>query len=193
MKRIIKRIFIGSGLFFVFLILGFCSEGVLSPIPFRYLDSFKGKVVDAVNKKPIPGAIVLAVYYKESSSVAGSMTRTVDGLEVLTDDKGEFKIPWTLRWFTIYRGFTRGNIIIFKPGYGVFPWHKRSDAVSENDSWPPSGKYIIYELPKLKTREERDKNLPSLHIGDISKKYNSLLRMINEERTYLGYEKLPMD
>ena len=179
---------IGILLLILFLILGTCTAGVLSPIPYLHLDSFKGKVIDANTKEPISGAAVLAVYYKSVATVAGSNSWTVDGQETLTDENGEFKIPKARRWFVSHRGYTESNLTIFKPGYGSFPRHKDSNAVGENDSWPPPDKYVVYELPKLETREERKENMIfERHLEIPYHKRKRFLNLINEEYKYLGF------
>ena len=119
-----------------------------------YLAPFDGKVIDADTKKPIEGAAVLAVYHGTTASIAGSNTYAVDAQETLTDANEEFKIPTRSIQSEKVPGRPRGNIIIFKPGYGAFPRHEGCKAVGESETWPPPNKYIVYELPKLKTREE---------------------------------------
>jgi hypothetical protein len=157
-----------------------------------YLRSFEGKVVDAETKEPIEGAAVLAVYYQEVPSiVAGSNHYAVDAQETLTDINGEFKIPAKTVKLEDVSWKPECNLTIFKPGYGVFPGHKLSNAVGENKSWPPPEKYIVYEIPKLKTREEREKNLPIRPLIKKSK-YIVFLNLINEEREYLGFDKIPL-
>ncbi len=162
-------------------------EGVLFPLPYRSLAPFEGKVIDAETKEPIKGAVVLGLYYYETYSVAGSSSHLKDGQESLTDEKGEFKLPRKRRWFALNRGYPEGTLVIFKPGYGVFPSHKRSVAVGENKSWPPPGKYIVYELPKLKTMEERK----AQHIRTYSEipyeHKKNYIRLYNEWRISLGY------
>ena len=184
-----RYLVIGLILLVFFLILGPCTGGVFSLIPYLHLDSFSGRVIDADTKEPISGAVVLAVYYKSLASVAGSSSLTVDGQEILSDENGEFTISEKRRWFALYRGYTEGNLTIFKPGYGAFPTHKSSKAIGENKSWPPPEKYVVYELPKLKTWEERRSNLPTR--PEIPyKKMRAFLRLINEERIDLGLNPL---
>ena len=177
------------GLTFIILLgLGTCTDGLLSPLPYRYLDTFSGKVIDAVSKKPIQGAVILAVYYKESLSIAGSNSFVVDGQETLSDDQGEFLIPRKIRLFPLFRGYTEGNLIIFKPGYGAFPKHKMSTAVGVNKSWPPPKKYIVYELPKLESLQARVKTVLGLRVKyDLQfSKQTIIIEKINNEFKYLG-------
>ena len=162
-------------------------------VPYYYLPPFEGKVINAETKQPIPGAAVLAVYYGEYATIQGANTYPVDTQETVTDENGEFKVPELKEWFGKRPSApVEANLIIFKPGYGAFPRHSGTKAVGENKSWPPPSKYTVYELPKLKTREERARNLP-LRPRIARSKYKALLRLINEERKYLGFDEIPLD
>jgi hypothetical protein len=159
-------------------------------VPYYYLPPFEGKVVDAETKEPISGAAVLAVYYGEYPTIAGANTYAIDAKETLTDEEGEFNIAELKEWFGDHPGTpVEANLIIFKPGYGVFPRHRGSKAIGENKSWPPPGKYVVYELPKLKTREERRSNLP-MRPEIPSEKMKTFVSLINGERISLGYRPL---
>ena len=158
-------------------------------VPYYYLPPFEGKVIDAETKQPISGAAVLAVYYAEYATVQGANTYEVDAQETLTDERGDFKIAELKEWFGEHPGTpVKANLIIFKPGYGAFPRHSGSKAVGENKSWPPPGKYVVYQLPNLTTREERAKNVLSVRI-----KYNLqfskqkiIIKELNKEFSDLG-------
>jgi len=154
-----------------------------------YLASFEGKVIDSETKLPIEGAAVLAVYHGGSLSVGGSGYFPVDAQEALTDANGSFKIPARTVKSEKASGRAPGNIVIFKPGYGAFPNHRRSEAVGETKTWPTAEKYIVYELPKLTEKEERKANLPSR--PDIPYgKMKYFVRLISEERVHLGLSEL---
>ncbi len=156
-------------------------------VPYYYLAPFEGKVIDSGTKSPIEGAAVLAVYYKEIPSIAGSNTYAIDAQETQTDKNGEFKIPEYKKWFGSNNGEPEGNLIIFKPGYGKFPGNEGTDAVGESDTWPPPGKYIVYEIPKLKTKEDRRKNMFfDYYNGFPYEKSGRFVDLINEERKNLG-------
>jgi hypothetical protein len=153
-----------------------------------HLPSFEGKVVDADTKVPIEGAAVLVVYYKTIYTIAGSNDNPFDAQEAVTNAKGEFKIPEKSGWFGKIRGTALADVTIFKPGYGVFPNHRLSEAVGENKTWPPPRKYIVYELPRLKTKEERIKA-----VNDVSMKYEleydkqrHFIEQLNREFKNLG-------
>ena len=159
-------------------------------VPYYYLPPFEGKVIDAETKEPISGAAVLAVYYGEYPTIAGANTYAIDAQETLTDEKGEFNIAELKEWFGDHPGTpVEANLIIFKPGYGAFPHHRKSKAIGENKSWPTPGKYVVYELPRLKTREERRSNLP-IRPEIPTEKMKDFVGLVNEERISLGYRPL---
>ena len=162
--------------------------GIFFPLPYSSLAPFEGKVIDTETKEPIEGAVVLAVYYFTAHTIAGSNSYVEDGQETLTNKEGKFKLPRKRRWFVLHRGYPEGKLVIFKPGYGVFPRHQRSIAVGENKSWPPPGKYIVYELPRLRGVEERKENVISADVFDefSIKKRNLYIEVLNEERKSLG-------
>jgi len=156
--------------------------------PVAYLSPFKGQVIGTGTKEPIEGAVVLVVYWKEVPTiVAGSNTYPADAQETLTDKHGEFSIPWKLAWFGKAKWWPEANVNIFKPGYGAFPRHKRATAVGVNKSWPPPKKYIVYEIPKLKTISERRSNLPRSFSEIPYEKRKLFFKLINEEYMSLGF------
>lgn len=155
--------------------------------PEYYLASFEGKVIDTDTKKPIEGAVVLAIYHKTVHTIAGSNTYVVDGQETLTDANGEFKISSKTVHSEKLSGKLRGSLVIFKPGYGTFPRHKQSETLGENKSWPPPNKYIIYKIPKLMTMKERDINIHFSRPEIPIPKMKNFIRLLNEERINLGY------
>lgn len=187
-KKLIRTSCILLCMISFFFVLG--CEGVLFPLPYRSLSPFKGKVVDSDTKKPIEGAVVLALYYYEIYGVAGADLILKDGQETLTDENGEFELPRTRRWFVLHRGYPEGTLEIFKPGYGLLG-DKRSKAIGDNKSWPTPNKYIVYQLPKLKTIEERKKVRVRTY-DEIPYKFRKLyFSAQNKERVFLGYETLP--
>ena len=83
--------------------------------------------------------------------------------------------------------------MIFKPGYGLFPDHQRSKAVGENKSWPPPGKFVVYELPKLKTIQEMKAQHIRTYSGIPYEQKKNYIRLYNEWRIKLGYKPTKMN
>ena len=167
--------------------------------------AFRGKIIDAETKKPIEGAVIVAMYQKSPliSGPAGGSSSIIKIKETLTDKKGEFNIP---SYTTIIQPFSIEKytaFIIYKPGYKSHPgWlieslrfvgpeylfskelgtkgeiRKRSKTISLT--------FGVVELPRLKTREERLRGLPG-HPSELTKKNSPFLyKAINEERERLG-------
>lgn len=162
--------------------------------PFAYLAPYKGKVIDADSKEPVKGAVVLVVYYGTAYTVAGSNSYEVDAREVLTDSNGEFMLPRKIVWFRKAKWFPEATVTIIKPGYGSFPRHKDSAAPGFNASWPPPKVYIVYEIPKLNTIEERKKNITSIDsCHDIPYQKRKLyFQTINKELENVGVSLYPV-
>jgi hypothetical protein len=166
--------------------------GLFFPLPYRSLAPFNGKVVDAETKEPISGAVVLAVYETISHTPGGEVDHITDGQETLTGENGEFSLPRTRRWLVLRRGYPKGRLIIFKPGYGTFPNHVRSAVLGVNISNPPPGKFVQYELPKLSSLAERRDNVRFLsRYNEIPHNRKKIYwELVNEE---LKNVKLPIN
>ena len=191
--KIMKALFAAT---VVFLILLLQTEGgIFSPFPYRSLAPFSGKVLDAATGEPLSEVAVLAVYEAVWYTLFGSSSREIDCQETLTDKNGEFKIPRTRRWFALHRGYPDAVIMMFKPGYGVFPYHKKSEALEvQNKTYPPPNRYIVYKLSRLETEKERHDNLNWFYILDLPvSNTRQLMRKINEECILLGETPWTMD
>ncbi|MHC4639242.1 MAG: peptidase associated/transthyretin-like domain-containing protein [Planctomycetota bacterium] len=148
---------------------------------------YSGKVVDAETKEPIAGAAVLIVFYTESWKLTVAGSNFVDAVEVLTDEKGEFKIP--VKRLTAVRFFNwwdaEGYVTIFKPGYGCYPTHKDAIPIFEPNGSMPAAQTVVFQLPPLRTREER-LSLPALNFDIPYEKQEKLINLINKEMQELG-------
>lgn len=173
--------------------------------PMYHEPSFDGKVIDIATGKPIEGAVVVAVYNKRALGASkGQSSSVINVKEVLTDREGRFHIPsYTTVLALPFTQSDRTTFLIYKPGYasvtlplknlftGRTKWEKE---LSPWDDPVLSGKYKIrlfpsgaIGLPKLETKDERLRNMPSLpdkldHLGRQKK----LIRLINEEKRELG-------
>lgn len=155
---------------------------------------YKGKVVDKETNEPIEGAVVFMRFFILGSSVAGYISDFADAVEVLTDSRGEFIIPKSkMKSYRLFREWEpHGYVIIFKPGYGVYPDHKESGPrpLFKPNGTIPSDLYITFELPELKTKEERRQNLGYADVYHETKvaieKQKEIIRLINIENKELG-------
>jgi hypothetical protein len=151
---------------------------------------YEGKVVDAETGEPLEGAAVTVVFYFNRISPAGAKARLIGTREALTDKNGAFSIPRTkIKAFRLLAGWDHyGYAWIFKPGYGCYPNHKDVKPLFVPAWTIPAGKHTVFELPKLKTREERIRNAGcypvSIHYS--RGQFKELFRLVEEERRLLG-------
>ncbi|TSK08340.1 MAG: carboxypeptidase regulatory-like domain-containing protein [Geobacter sp.] len=173
--------------------------------PMYHEPSFDGKVIDIATGKPIEGAVVVAVYNKRALGARkGQSSSVINVKEVLTDREGRFHIPsYTTVLALPFTQSDRTTFLIYKPGYAsvTLPLKSlftgRTKSEKELSPWDDpvlSGKYKIrlfpsgaVGLPKLETKDERLRNMPSLpdkldHLG----RQKTLTRLINEEKRELG-------
>jgi hypothetical protein len=159
----------------------------------REYGPYKGMVLDLETGKPIEGAVVFLTFFTMFQlSPGGPVSQDADAIEVVTDRNGEFFIPrHKIKQFRILHGWEPECFaIIFKPGYGAFPRHKKTKPRFAPNYSIPEDQYIVVWLPRLKTREERLEN--SSYAGgnfldDVSiEKQRILLEMYNAERQFLG-------
>jgi hypothetical protein len=155
---------------------------------------YKGRVIDAETKQPLEGAVVLAVWKKSFPAGVHRAYGFLDAEEVLTDKGGTFVVGKKPPISWIPGVSVEGpGITIFYPGYGFYPIYHTS---------PPRGippgievlleqmekEGLTFELPSLKTREERRKVVqhPVLLPSIPREKMPNLIRLLNIERKATG-------
>lgn len=169
--------------------------------------AFKGTLLDADTKQPIEGAVVVAQYEKETMNIfgGGSGNSIINVRETLTDKDGRFRIPSYTTFVDPLSWQSYIVIIIFKPGYvnlgydlskyfsvkeqkqDEYPWSKELKV-----KFPGNG---VVELPRVKTREDRLKVLQDVDIpgpGVPAKMMPILIRVYNEENSYLGFQPISL-
>ena len=154
---------------------------------------YKGKVLDLETGEPIEGAVVFLRFFTMFQlSPGGPVSQNADAIEVVTDRNGEFFIPpHKVAVFRVLHGWEPECFaIIFKPGYGAFPRHKKTKPTFKPSYSIPADQFIVVWLPRLKTREEKRENLFSVggySMGDIPiEKQRIILEMYNAELQSLG-------
>jgi len=150
---------------------------------------YRGRVIDTETKAPIEGAVVLAIWYSETMMLAPESPAVDyhDALEVLTDSKGEFTVPWKIN-FTLFGKIRKPVFFIYYPGYAPFPsvYYTKLGGLGMVKDANGSG-FTTVELPKLKTREEeRLEGLPNSDPEVPREKKKNLTRLENVERVKLG-------
>lgn len=165
-----------------------------------------GKVIDSETKQPIEGVVVVAVWWVDFAAVIERHAAYVDAVETLTNQNGYFEI--SAKSYSSMRSDAHifgPSFTIYKPGYGCFPrshtypkeWEEYR-ALVEYEDHPKGWKDYFeeqgatVELPKIATRDGRIKSMhdaESLRSDDIPKsKIPNLLKLINSERVYFGFQ-----
>lgn len=165
--------------------------------------AFQGTILDNETKLPIEGAVVMAIYHKQTMGLgAGANTKDINVKEVMTDINGKFRISsyTTLLVPIVVRGEST-TFIIFKPGYASLYGTNIEDYLSKKTGkeeelsmiFIPTAKIRlspgIVGLPPLTSTEERLKAIP---MGDLPMdfpcyKIKNLVRLIRQEYINLGY------
>jgi len=153
---------------------------------------YKGRVIDAETKKPLEGAVVLAVWQRVSAGVVQKAYGFLDAEEVLTDSNGRFVVGKDAPASWIPGTWVHGpDITIFYPGYGFYPRYHASPPMplggTEMLLKLMEKEELVIELPLLKTRKERlqvQDGVLSSRIPDG--KMPDLIRLVNLERQRLG-------
>lgn len=202
----------------ILILLGLITKSNAGGWLIYYKPELKGKVLDVETKEPIEGAVVVAVYHKSAIRLAPESISIIKHIkETLTLKDGTFSIPAYLSLTEPLSFDFRVTFIIFKPGYGRFPGYQATpsgikpidqevffskDVGSKGElrMWVKEKKrprlrkskviFGIVELPKLKTREERRRNFPSLpSLHKFLEDQKNLIRLINEEEENIGLQK----
>lgn len=160
---------------------------------FHVFGPYEGKVVDLETGEPIEGVAVLILFYTEGWAVVDTVSKYAGAVEVVTDSNGEFRIrsQWVFVFHPLSWWDTYGYITIFKPGYGVYPHHDDAGPIFTPSGTIPERQNITFKLLKLKTIEERKKNIvdarPSGAVPD--RKAKNLLKLLDEEETNVWSKK----
>lgn len=167
--------------------------------------TFKGKVIDADTKEPIEGAVVVASWLEETTTVGATHTELKDVRETLTDKNGEWVIKGPTgrdmgnitAIFTLLTGAYITNppqFIVFKPGYCSWPEGFSIEACQKKIKPGGNDKVArgdMVDLPKLTARTDRLKaqeiSIPLVEGDEVTlKKIKNFIRLKNEERKHLG-------
>ncbi len=153
---------------------------------------YTGKVVDAETGNPIEGAAVHLSFYIGVIGIVDGHSEYAGAVECLTDKNGEFKLSRRVlrkQFFSFWD--ENPEVIIFKPGYGVYPNHQGSSIDPKPEhKWSriDENRYCVVRLPKLKSLKERKRNLLNLDYG-IRPQQDTIIikRLESEERVALGF------
>ena len=153
---------------------------------------YKGRVVDSETGRPLEGAVVLAVWNLNVPVIVDTVDVFLDAEEVLTDGNGRFAVgrhtPRSLK-----PGKVEGPYLtIYYPGYGFYPMNHVSPPIptfggTDEVLKRMDKEEVIFELPRLKTREDRIRVQGCVFEHNVpDDKMPNLLRLLNLERKRLG-------
>ncbi len=119
---------------------------------------FRGQVVDRETGQPIPGAVVLVVWWRAEQTPIQTNQQFYDAKEAVTDAEGRFEIPrLALPFFTFW--IFDPNIDWFAPGY------EHAKLVVTPPGGEPFVDPTVIQMRRLKTREEllrKSRGYPSM-------------------------------
>jgi hypothetical protein len=142
---------------------------------------FRGTVVDGDTGEPIVGAVVLVTWW-ELHGIGFIGERFFDAREAVTGPDGRFEVPRLGGWKLSVQP---PRFHIFTPGY---VWD------TELVTPPDAERFVaptLVKMRRLKTREERLKNLPTRpSIPD--EKMRQFTRALNVEYQALGFSPYPV-
>jgi hypothetical protein len=189
----------------VFLFL-FASQNAQASWLIYHKPAFEGKVIDIDTKIPIEGAVILA-YYERSFVIGFGEGPVVFSIqETLTDKEGKFVVPsYTTVMLPVFLG-AKVSIGVYKPGYAQTGANEEQFSKNgwkhiEEYTWYPNTTKIIkfhdgvFELPKLETKEDRIRAVPSRESDSPSHMLEGqrlLTQAINEEYRHFGMPMLPV-
>ncbi len=167
---------------------------------------WRGQVVDAESGQPLEGVVVLAVWERRSPGLIHPQTDFHDADEVVTDAQGRFVLPArslkTLNPFVSIRG---PRLLMFKAGYGERrfrgerEWRKLdlSEQIKRYEEAEKrfEGDGVVFELTRLRTREERREFLSHASPpGEVpAERMSRYMDVIDQERVWLGFQPLKED
>jgi hypothetical protein len=147
---------------------------------------YEGRILEADTGKPIEGAVVLAVWYKERPTVAGAMSTYYDARETVTDKNGNFSVPGM--GLEILSSVAVPSILVFKAGYeymGLWAWQAFKNAAKVR--W--EGEKAVIPIRKLTMEERMKKSGPPSPPDEAPLgKVRLMLREINRERVEQGFK-----
>ena len=151
---------------------------------------YRGTVVDAETKKPLAGAVILAILFRETIVLVAAHGPAVDyhdSLEVLADSSGEFVVPEKTH-LTPFGRIREPDFVVYYPGYAPYPSLKAEPRGGDVDM-AYERKAFSFRLSRLISREERMglADLPvSSRVPETA--IPNLLGLVNKERLDLGLQ-----
>lgn len=156
---------------------------------------YRGRVVDIDTGQPIEGAVVIAMYQKETlAPPVEPKSSVIHVKETLTDKDGRFTFP---SYTTIIQPFSWSydvSFLIFKQGYLCYGWSVLEDMFSGKDNTvvernPMWNKGLRYRfdiqgtvlLPKVSSYEDRFQSALKFSLPPDFFEYLPMSREVNQD------------
>jgi hypothetical protein len=154
---------------------------------------YRGRIVDADTKVPLPGAVVVALWRRDRVYPFQVNSENYAVRETVTDSEGRFVMEVRDIEEGAPRRTHKPEFLVFLPGYGAFPHRQTTPRGFTAEVFYGAGTTVA--LPRLAKREERLQNLDRFGPYDFSKspqrEVPRLIEAINEERLALGLNAYP--
>jgi hypothetical protein len=151
---------------------------------------YRGQIVDAQTKAPLPGAVVVALWRRDRVYPFQVNSEHYAVRETVTDSEGNFVMDVRDIEDGAPRRTRKPEFLIFLPGYGAFPRRHTSPQGFIAEIFNGSGSSV--EVPRLVSRRERLDNLSAASPYRFSetpfKDLPRLMKAVDEERISLGLE-----
>jgi hypothetical protein len=144
---------------------------------------YEGKVIDAITKEPIEGAVIHGAWYKVH---LGGAHDYYDSYEVLTDKNGNFKIPG--KGLLMFSDVEDMTLTIFKAGYKQWTpnsWSGLKEGKWQNEEVIWHGNKGTFSLQRM-MMEERRKRIVDFPVSVPPSKYRLLIIERNKEKLEVG-------
>jgi hypothetical protein len=156
-----------------------------------YRGPYRGQVIDADTRKPLVGAVVVAMWTRDRIYPFHSVNERYAVREVLTDSEGRFVLDAKDVEEGAPKRTRYPEFRIFLPGYGAFPGFQRAPLGYTGGIFQRPG--TIVELARLEDRQQQIRNLHHIEPGGFTERpleeLPLLVRAYNEERRRLGFDR----
>lgn len=159
----------------------------------RYRGPYRGQVIDAETKKPLAGAVLVALWRRDRMYPVHIVTEHYAVREIVADSDGRFLLEAKDIEDGAPRRVRRPEFLIFMPGYGSFPGFQKAPTGFTGGVLEGAGSTI--ELPLLVGREERRRHLREISPHSLSdqpfKDLPQFMIRVNEEHVAVGLSPYP--
>ena len=154
---------------------------------------YRGQIVDAQTKAPLPGAVVVALWRRDRVYPFQVNSEHYAVRETVTDSEGRFLMEVKDIEDGAPRRTRKPEFLVFLPGYGAFPHRYTSPKGFIAEIFYGVGTAV--ELTRLESRDERLENLSSALPHSFSDRPHEdlprLVNAVNEERKAVGLGPYP--